>query len=170
MMDVFAKCARCGAMVEPCDARGTAGGTRMRFWMAATTCTVDTDGGMALDLGGAAVLCPDCMQQYMDWLAKAPGERQVPGKGADGDSVERLAADMVKAIDNGMRCGVCQQAIACEYFGHGNYKPCLSGSVCRGYGDGTGGSESCCRAMLDDVHRRCEALGIDLDGDEDAER
>lgn len=173
-MDVFAKCARCGATVEPCDVRVTAGGTRVWFWTAATTCTMDTDGGVALDFDGAAVLCPDCMQQYMDWLAEAPDKRQEPCQSADGDSVEKLAADMAMVIANVRDIGVYQY-LACCYFGHYGGVACLDKEAstyndeCPAYGDS--GPESCCEAMFDDIRRRCEALGIGLEGgEEDAGR
>lgn len=164
-MEVFAKCSRCGATVEPCDVRVTAGGTRVWFWTAATTCTVDTDGGMALDFDGAAVLCPDCMQQYMDWLAEAPDERQEPCQSADGDSVERLAADMAKVVLSAMLSREDGWAItACRYFGHGG----ASCSGCPAYAP-TG--MTCAEFAPRHLRRRCEALGIGLDGgEEDAGR
>ena len=158
-MEVFAKCARCGAMVCPCDARETSVGTRMRFWMAATTCTVDTDGGMALDLGGAAVLCPDCMRQYRDWLAEAPG------KGADGDGVERLAYDLAKAVLSAMTGGEDGNGMtACRYFGH-------SGASCSGCPAYAPTGMTCAEFAPMHLRRRCDALGIGLEGgEEDAGR
>lgn len=168
-MEMFVKCARCGAIVRPCDAKETAGGTCMRFWAAVTTCTVDTDGGMALDLGGAAVLCPDCMEQLKEWLAEAPQEQEKADRSADDDSVERLAADMTKTVVRTMADksdGV--DSAACHYFGHSGV-PCVdnSGVPCRAYNII---GKTCARFALDDIHRRCEALGIDLEEDSDAKR
>lgn len=166
-MEFMARCERCGALVEA-SSNKWGDGTITYYTPCAVVTQVSSNDVPVRDGCEYTVLCPDCVGQLKEWLAEAPEDKKGQvDESADGDSVERLAADIVKAIDSGMRCGVCQQAIACEYFGHGNYKPCLSGSVCRGYGDGTGGSESCCRAMLEDVLRRCEALGIDLkDGEQ----
>lgn len=171
-MDVFTKCARCGATVLPCDAKETVGGTRMRFWAAATTCTVDTDGGMALDLGGAAVLCPDCMAKLREWLACGPedqqGQEEDAGQCPDGDGAEGFAADLARAVKNVTTFGLCRQQLACGYFGHLGGVACLDRQAsvhrdeCPAYGGGDGGPESCLAAMLDGISRRCEELGIDL--------
>lgn len=175
-MEVFAKCARCGATVLPCDAKETAGGTRVRFWAAATTCTVDIDGGMELDLGGAAVLCPDCMSKLKSWLSGGPEDQQGQEEacqGADGDSAGSLAADLARAVKNVTSLGQCRQQLACGYFGHVGGVACLDREAsvhrdeCPAYFT-DGGPEVCRAAMLDGISRRCEELGIDLGGEADA--
>lgn len=126
-------------------------------------CGALVESGTLVKNGGVyTVLCDDCMEQLNEWLA---GESKEPQEAED--SAERLAADVASAFVDGLRYGICQM-IACKYFGHGGFIGCNSGGPCRAYGDGTGGSESCYRAMLDDVRRRCKALGIDLEEDEDA--
>ena len=166
-MELMARCERCGALVGPCDARKTAGGTRVRFWAAATTCTVDADGGMALDLGGATVLCPDCMERLKAWLAEEPEGPQETDGIADNDSVGKLAADMAKIAIRTMASGEDGAGTAaCHYFGHSGV-PCVdaSGVPCRAY---TIVGKTCAQFALDDVRRRCESLGIDLEEDADA--
>ena len=172
-MEMLVKCDRCGALVGPCDAKETPGGTRLRFWAAVTTCTVETDGGMALDLGGATVLCPDCMGQLKEWLDGGPEEPQVreeAGQSSDGDSAERLAFDMARALACTPEdcCGI---RIACEYFGHGYNTGCRDRESSR-YGEectASGYLSDCWETMCASIRRRCEALGIDLGGEADAE-
>lgn len=96
-----------------------------------------------------------------------PEEPQAAADGADG-----LAADLVSAVRNTTSFGAYRQQIACGYFGHVGGIACLDKKVsmhrdeCPAYGDGEGGPESCWNAMLDDIARRCDELGIDLkDGD-----
>jgi len=151
-MELFTKCNRCGALMRPCDAKETAGGTRMRFWAAATTCTVDTDGGMALDLGGATVLCPDCMAQLKAWLASEPEEPQ-----ESADSVERLAAEERKERERGLAAllgAVEECSSCCEYFersGRGG-RTCPECPI-YDYDD-------CTMGVLADIARRLRALGV----------
>lgn len=145
-MDVFAKCARCGAMVEPCDARETAGGTRMRFWMAATTCTVDTDGGMVLDFGGATVLCPDCMGQLNKWLAR--------GQTKDLSIAEDIIRDMYAALG-----AKPHRQQACEYLSGRD-----PGTCARCAED----PAQCVDEMFKDIRWRCAEIGIDLKEEADA--
>lgn len=165
-MELMARCDRCGALVEA-SSRKRGDGAITYYTPCAVVTQVSSNDVLVRDGCEYMVLCPDCVGQLKEWLAEAPEDKKGQvDESADGDSVERLAADIVKSINNGMRCGVCQQAIACEYFGHGGASPCLSGGVCHAYVHGTGDSESCCRAMLDDVRRRCEALGIDLEAGE----
>lgn len=165
-MEVFAKCARCGATVGPCDAKETARGTRMRFWAAATTCTVDADGGMALDLGGATVLCPDCMEGLKQWLAGQPQEPQGAADSAEGDDVKALARDMARGLVLAAKENCGDQAVACGYFGYW-------GVSCVGCGTATcpaftRSREGCFNVMSDEVGKRCKALGIDIEEDADA--
>lgn len=147
-MEVFAKCARCGAMVGPCDTKETAGGTRMRFWAAATTCTVDTDRGMALDLGGATVLCPDCMGQLNKWLAG--------GQTKDLSIAEDIIMDMYAALG-----AEPQQVQACEYTTARRHEKCSECAF-----DPT----QCVGEMFKSIRWRCAEIGIDLEGDEDAKQ
>lgn len=145
-MEVFAKCARCGATVGPCDAKETAGGTRVRFWAAATTCTVDADGGMALDLGGATVLCPDCMAQLNKWLAG--------GQTKDLSIAEDIIMDMYAALG-----AEPQQVQACEYTTARRHEKCSECAF-----DPT----QCVGEMFKDIRWRCTEIGIDLEEDEGA--
>lgn len=147
MIDVFTKCARCGATVLPCDAKETAGGTRMWFWAAATTCTVDTDGGMALDLGGATVLCPGCMGQLNKWLDGGPTK--------DLSIVEDIIRDMYAALG-----AKPHRQQACEYLSERNPVMCA-----RCMED----PKQCVGEMFKDIRRRCAEIGIDLAGDGDDE-
>lgn len=162
VMQILTRRARCGALVETRNTK-FADGTTAYYAPCAAWEAISSNNTLVRDSCETTVLCPDCIEQLKEWLAEAPKDKKGQvDESAGEDSLERLAADIVKAVTNGMRHGVCQQAIACEYFGHGNNISCQSGSVCRGYGDGTGGSVSCCNAMLDDVLSRCKALGIDL--------
>ena len=142
-MEVFAKCARCGATVGPCDTKETPGGTRMRFWVAATTCTVDTDGGMALDLGGATVLCPDCMGQLNKWLAG--------GQTKDLSIAGDVIMDMYAALGAKPR-----RQQACEYLTGRDPVTCA-----RCVED----PKQCVDEMFKDIRDRCAEIGIDLAGD-----
>ena len=145
-MEVFAKCARCGATVGPCDARKTAGGTRVRFWVAATT--VDADGGMALDLGGATVLCPDCMGQLNKWLAG--------GQTKDLSIAGDIIMDMYAAL-----MARPHRKQVCEYLSERSPFMCA-----RCMED----PKQCVGEMFNDIRRRCAEIGIDLEGDADAEQ
>ena len=141
-MEVFAKCARCGATVGPCDAKETAGGTRVRFWAAVTTCTVDADGGMALDLGGATVLCPDCMGQLNKWLAG--------GQTKDPSIAEDVIRDMYAAL-----MARPHRKQACEYLSKRNpfmCAKCMEDPI------------QCVGEMFKDIRLRCAEIGIDLEG------
>ena len=174
-MDVFAKCARCGATVPPCNAKETEEGTRVRFWAAVTTCTVDTDGGMALDLGGAEVLCPDCMMKLKEWISGGPEDPQgqeEAGQSYDGDSAERLATDLARAAKNVAATGLCTQQLACGYFGHSGDTTCHDWRAPSHHGEcpAYDSDSPCSEIMFGDVHRRCKALGIDIEEDEDAKR
>lgn len=116
-----------------------------------------------------AAICPDCTKQLKEWLIEAPGERQVPGKSADGDSVEKLAADMSKVVLSAMTGGEDGNGMtACRYFGRRGV-PCeYGGTTCPAYGPI---GMTCVEFAPRHLRRRCEALGIDLDGgEEDAER
>lgn len=91
-----------------------------------------------------------------------------------GDSVERLAEDMARALvfPSEDCCGI---RIACEYFGHGgNNTGCRDRESSR-YGDecpASGYLSDCWETMCASIRRRCKALGIDLginfEEDEDA--
>ena len=146
-MEVFAKCASCGATVRPCDAKETAGGMHVRFWAAATTCTVDADGGMALDLGVAAVLCPDCMAQLNKWLAGGQTESPSIAGGIIRDMYAALGAKP-------------HRKQACEYLSERNPVMCA-----RCMED----PKQCVGEMFKDIRRRCAEIGIDLAGDGDDE-
>lgn len=168
-MELMARCGRCGALVEA-SSKKRGDGTITYYTPCAVVTEVSSNDVLVRDGSEYTVLCPDCVGQLKAWLAGEPEEPQgqeEAGQSSDGGSAERLAADLARASIDGLRYGICQ-IIACKYFGHGGMNPCLSGGVCHAYGDGTGGSESCCRAMLDDVRRRCKELGIDLKEDEDA--
>lgn len=166
-MEVFTTCVRCG---KPVAMKRYADNVFDTQTAPALIVARADDKRRVFFEGGSlvAAICPDCTKQLKEWLVEAPGERQEPGKSADGDSVERFAADMARAVEK-MHTSGTRVMFACEYFGHGKAH-CLYGSVCPAYGDGHGGDSSCSKAVFDDVRRRCEALGIDLDGDADAKR
>lgn len=88
-----------------------------------------------------------------------------------GDSVERLAFDMARALACTPEdcCGI---RFACEYFGHGGNVGCRDRQSSR-YGDdcpaGVFLSDGCWETMCASIRRRCKALGIDLGGEADAE-
>lgn len=163
-MEVLTRCGRCGALVET---RCVDSGFARKVYLAPYVMTgeVSSDGVAPVGDGDAVILCPDCMQQYEDWLVEAPGERHGPGKSPDGDSVDRLAEDLARAVKS-VTTLRSQQQLACGYFDHACGIPCLDRGrdVCPAYGDGHGGDSSCSKALFDDVRRRCEALGIDLAG------
>ena len=147
-MEVFAKCARCGAPVVPCDAKETAGGTRVRLWAAVTTCTVETDGGMALDLGGATVLCPDCMGQLNKWLAG--------GQTNDLSIAEDIIRDMYAALG-----AKPHRQQACEYLSGRDPVTCARCAE---------DPAQCVDEMFKDIRWRCAEIGIDLKEEADAKR
>lgn len=169
-MEMFVKCDRCGALVETTDE--ILGGMSVKCAPCAVTTKVGSNDVVVVRDGCEhTVLCPDCMGQLKEWLAGKPEEPQVreePGQSADGDSAERLAEDMTKTVVRIMADksdGV--DSAACHYFGHSGV-PCVddSGVPCRAYNII---GKTCARFALDDIHRRCEALGIDLGGEADAE-
>lgn len=89
----------------------------------------------------------------------------------DGDSIERLAADMAKIVLSAMtgwEDGEDKNITACRYFGRRGV-PCeYGGTTCPAYGPI---GMTCVEFAPRHLRRRCEALGIDLDGgEEDAER
>lgn len=85
------------------------------------------------------------------------------------DSIERLAFDVARALACTPEdcCGI---RIACEYFGHGYNTGCCDRESSR-YGDecpARGYMSDCWETMCADIRRRCAALGVDLEEDEDA--
>lgn len=163
-MEMFVKCDRCGALVETTDE--ILGGMTVKCAPCAVTTKVGSNAIVVRDGCEATVLCPDCMEQLKEWLAGEPEKPQgqeEAGQSSDGDSVERLAADMAKAVARTM-----DDAAACHYFGHSGI-PCADDSAvpCRAYNII---GKTCARFALDDIHRRCEALGIDFEEDADAKR
>ena len=160
-MEMFIKCDRCGALVETTNE--ILGGMSVKCAPCAVTTKVSSNDVLVVRDGcETTVLCPDCMERLKEWLASEPKEPQEAA-----DSVERLANDMVRAVEEMQASGI-RVRFACGYFGHVGAH-CLNGGVCPAYGDGYGGDSSCNKAMFDDVRRRCDELGIDLGGEADEE-
>lgn len=167
-MEVLTRCGRCGALVET---RCVDGGFARKVYLAPYVMTgeVSSDGVAPVGDGDAVILCPDCMQQYEDWLVEAPGERQEAGQSPNGDSVERLSADLARAFACTPEdcCGI---KIACEYFGHGGSIGCRDRQSSR-YNDECPAScflsDGCWETMRANIRRRCKALGIYLEGEDD---
>lgn len=164
-MELFTKCNRCGALMQT---RCVDGGFTRKIHLAPCVMTgeVNSNGATAGDEIEHTVLCPDCMAKLKAWLAGEPEKPQgqeEAGQSSDGDSVERLAADMAKAVARTM-----DDAAACHYFGHSGV-PCVddSGVPCRAYNII---GKTCARFALDDIQRRCKALGINIEEDADATR
>lgn len=155
-MEFLARCSRCGALVETSSKEF--GDWKIVYY---TSCTAVTN--VSRNVSDYTALCPDCMGQLKAWLAGEPEEPQgqeEAGQSSDGDSAERLAADMMKVVVRTMAdTSDGADSAACHYFGH-------SGVPCRAYNII---GKTCARFALDDIHRRCEALGIDFGEDEDAE-
>lgn len=150
-MELFTRCGRCGALV------GTTSETVDGASAQCAPCVV------AADRGGSeyTVLCPDCMSKLKSWLGGVPEEPQEAG-----DSAERLAFDMARALACAPEdcCGI---RIACEYFGHSGLADCRNRESSR-YGDecpASGYMSDCWDTMCASIRRRCKALGVDL-GDE----
>lgn len=154
-MEMFVKCGRCGALVGTTSE--TVGGAAAQC----APCVV------AADRGGSeyTVLCPDCMSKLKSWLDGVSEEPQEAS-----DSVERLAADMARALACTPEdcCGI---RVACEYFGHGGNTDCRNRESSR-YGDecpASGYMSDCWDTMCASIRRRCNALGVDLGDEADAE-
>lgn len=155
-MELMTRCGRCGALVETTSERLSSG--VVHYAPCAVATKISSNNVVVRDGCEYTVLCPDCMEQLKEWLA---GESQEPQEAAD--SAERLAADMARVVaamaDDG-------DSMACHYFGR-NVVPCteFGGTTCPAYGC-TG--KTCAEFALEDFRRRCRALGIDLEEDEDA--
>lgn len=147
-MELFTRCDRCGELV------GTSSETVCGAAVQCAPCVVMT----VRDGSEYTVLCPDCMAKLKSWLTGGPEEPQEAS-----DSAERLAADLVSAVENVTAPGFCKQELACGYFGHSGDINCHVWrlppyrSECPAYG-----GDSCSESMLGDIHRRCKDLGIDL--------
>lgn len=158
-MELFTRCGRCGALV---------GTTSETFGGASAQCVPCV---VASDRCGSeyTVLCQDCMSKLKAWLKGVPEDPK-----EESDSAERLAADLVSAVENVTATGFCRQQLACGYFGHGGGVACLDREAsvhrdeCPAYFT-DGGHEVCRAAMLDGISRRCEELGIDIGDDADEE-
>lgn len=166
-MEVFTTCVRCGKPVAMKRYADNVFDTQTA--PALIVARADDKRRVFFEDGSlVAAICPDCTKQLKEWLIEAPDERQEPGKIPDGDSVDRLAADMAKVVVRTMTDeSDGADSAACHYFGHSGV-PCV---------DDSGTCPACCligktcaEFALEDIHRRCEALGIDLDGDADAKR
>ena len=151
-MQVLTRCTRCGALVEPCQKPCPTSGATVWLWSAAATCTVDTSGTLAMDFTSTSVLCPDCIGQLKEWLAGESDAMQNPQ--ASTDSVAALVRDMAVALDFSRDSAWS----SCRYFYHSE--------DCEGCPADSSGLP-CHRVLFDDIRRRCEALGIDLEGDGD---
>ena len=172
MMEVLTKCGRCGALVET---RKTmfADGTSAYYAPCAAVTEISSNNTLVRDGCETTVLCPDCMEVLKGWLACESQEAQGQEKAdqsADVDSVERLAADMARALACTPEdcCGI---KIACEYFGHSGLIGCRDRESSR-HGDECPASgflsNGCWETMCANIRRRCAALGIDLEEGEDA--
>lgn len=148
-MEFFTRCGRCGALVGTTSE--TVGGASAQC----APCVV------ASDRGGSeyTVLCPGCMSKLKSWLEGVSEEPQDAS-----DSAERLAADLVSAVENVTATGFCRQQLACGYFGHSGDITCHVWRLpsYRGECPAYGGDSPCSESMLDDVRRRCKNLGIDM--------
>ena len=155
-MEVLTKCGRCGALVET---RKTKFGDGTVAYYAPCAAVTEISSNNTLVREGCEVtpLCPDCMEQLKAWLAgESEGQQEADGI-AENESGESLVRDMARALDFLSD----HSYSACRYFGN---KP-----ECHGCPANTGaGSRGCCNAMLDDIDRRCDKLGIDLEEGEDA--
>lgn len=161
-MEFLARCSRCGALVE-------ASSSKFDDWKIVyyTPCTAVTN--VSRSVSDYTALCPDCMEQLKAWLACEPEEPQgqeEAGQSSDGDSAERLAADMAVALAFQAGNEMYEDTAACAYFGRLGI-PCIGLCItaCPAYKIS---GKTCLEAMRDDIRRRCKALGIDLEGDEDA--
>lgn len=167
-MEVLTRCGRCGALVETTSERFSNG--TVYYAPCAATTVLSSNNVVSRDGCEVTVLCPDCMGRLKAWLA---GESQEPQEAAD--SAERLAADLARAVKNVTEFGLCRQQLACGYFGHVGDIACLDREAsahrdeCPAYGFGDGGPGLCRAAMLDDIARRTDELGIELEEGEDAE-
>ena len=162
-MEFLARSSRCGALVETSSKEF--GDWKIVYY---TSCTAVTK--VSSSVSDYTALCPDCMEQLKAWLAgesEEPQGQEEAGQSSDGDSTERLAADLAKIVVRTMAdTSDGADSAACHYFGHSGV-PCVddSGVPCRAYNII---GKTCARFALDDIHRRCEALGIDLEEDSDA--
>lgn len=171
-MEVLTRCERCGALVETRNAK-FADGTAAYYAPCAAVTEISSNNTLVRDGCETTALCPDCMEVLRGWLAGEPQKPQGQEKAdqsADVDSVERLAADMARALACTPEdcCGI---KISCEYFGHGGITGCRDRESSR-YGDECPASgflsNGCWGTMRADIRRRCRALGIDLGEGEDA--
>ena len=164
-MEFLARCSRCGALVETSS-------SKFDDWKIVyyTPCTAVTK--VSRSVNDYTALCPDCMEQLKAWLACEPEEPQGQEKAdqsADVDSVERLAADMARIIAFAMSVRKHgEDTMACKYFGHYGV-PCTTpdGAVCP---DRDCDDNTCVEFALEDIQRRCKALGINIEEDADAKR
>ena len=150
-MELMTGCGRCRALVET-RREDFADGTTAHYMPCAAVAEVGTDGATSGDGIEYTALCHDCIGQLMDWLAGESDALQNPQASTDG--VAALVRDMAVALDFSRDSAWC----SCRYFHHSE--------DCRGCpADGSG--QPCHHVLFDDIRRRCEALGIDLEGDED---
>ena len=148
-MQILTRCARCGALVEPCQLPTTSRGATVWLWSAAAICTVDTSGTVAMDFTSTSVLCPDCIGQLTDWLTGESDVLQNPQ--ASTDSAGKLVRDMARVFCC-MHAGT--QPFACWYFDHTKCDGCPA----------HGRDHGCDQEMYNDIGRRASALGIHLVG------
>ena len=172
-MEMFTKCGRCGALVETTDE--ILGGMAVKCAPCAVTTKVSSNDVVVRDGCETTVLCHDCMEQLKAWLAcepEKPQGQEEAGQSSDGDSAERLAADLARAAKNVTAFGFCRQQLACGYFGHSGDVTCHVWRAPSYHGEcpAYGSDSPCSERMFDDVARRCKELGIDLGRDPDAKR
>lgn len=171
-MEVLTKCGRCGALVETTSERLSSG--VVHFAPCAVTTKISSNDVVVRDGCEYTVLCPDCMDQLKAWLAGESQEQQEAADSAGSDDVNALVRDLARAVKNVTSLGLCRQQLACGYFGHVGDVACLDREAsvhrdeCPAYGCREGGAKLCMVAMLDDVARRTDELGIDLKEDADA--
>lgn len=167
------RCGRCGALVETTSEELSSG--VVHFAPCAVTTKISSNDVVYRDGCETTVLCPDCLEQIKAWLAGEPEEPQGQegsGQSADGDSAERLATDLARAAKNVAATGLCTQQLACGYFGHSGDTTCHDWRAPSHHGEcpAYDSDSPCSEIMFGDVHRRCKALGIDIEEDEDAKR
>lgn len=166
-MELFTKCNRCSALMQArCVDNGFARKTHLVPCV--MTGEMSSDDVTAGDEIAHTVLCPDCTAKLKAWLAGEPEEPQEAAGSAGDDDVKALARDMARGLVSAAKENGGDQAVACGYFGYWGV-PCIGcgTATCPAFARSR---EGCFNVMSDDVGKRCKALGIDLDGDEDAGR
>lgn len=148
VMQILTRCARCGALVEPCQMPSRTRGATVWSWSAVATCNVAASGTVAMDFASTSVLCPDCIGQLKAWLAG--------GQTEDLSIAEDIIRDMYAALG-----AKPHRKQACVYLSERNPFMCA-----RCMED----PKQCVDEMFKDIRWRCAEIGIDLKEEADAKR